>query len=176
MPFPLDTEPATVLRGAGLRVTGPRVAALAELREAGHVDVDSLARRLRARLGRVSTQAVYDVLRVLTDAGLVRRIEPAGAPARYELDGGDNHHHLVCRSCGTLVDCRAPRAYDPVWKPRPPTTASSSTRPRSSIGACAPAAKLPLQHRIPLQHNRTRRSLPQCQSPAPARTLATPPH
>lgn len=104
MPFPLDTEPATVLRGAGLRVTGPRVAALAELREAGHVDVDSLARRLRARLGRVSTQAVYDVLRVLTDAGLVRRIEPAGAPARYELDGGDNHHHLVCRGCGTLVD------------------------------------------------------------------------
>ena len=89
MPFPLDTEPATVLRGAGLRVTGPRVAALAEL---------------RARLGRVSTQAVYDVLRVLTDAGLVRRIEPAGAPARYELDGGDNHHHLVCRGCGTLVD------------------------------------------------------------------------
>lgn len=104
MPFPAGTEPAAVLRRAGLRVTAPRVATLTELQESRHVDVDSLAGQLRVRLGGVSTQAVYDVLRVLTDAGLVRRIEPAGAPARYELDGGDNHHHLVCRGCGTLVD------------------------------------------------------------------------
>ncbi|GAA1779707.1 Fur family transcriptional regulator [Nostocoides veronense] len=104
MPFPAGTEPAAVLRRAGLRVTAPRVATLTELQESRHVDVDSLAGQLRVRLGGVSTQAVYDVLRALSDAGLVRRIEPAGSPARYELDRGDNHHHLVCRGCGALVD------------------------------------------------------------------------
>lgn len=104
MPFPAGTEPAAVLRRAGLRVTAPRVATLTELHESRHVDVDSLAGQLRVRLGGVSTQAVYDVLRALSDAGLVRRIEPAGSPARYELDRGDNHHHLVCRGCGALVD------------------------------------------------------------------------
>ena len=104
MPFPAGTEPAAVLRRAGLRVTAPRVATLTELHESRHVDVDSLAGQLRVRLGGVSTQAVYDVLRALSDAGLARRIEPAGSPARYELDRGDNHHHLVCRGCGALVD------------------------------------------------------------------------
>lgn len=104
MPYPADAAPAAALRAVGLRVTGPRVATLTELHDLRHVDVDTLAGQLRTRLGRVSTQAVYDVLRALTEAGLVRRIEPAGSPARYELDTGDNHHHLVCRGCGALVD------------------------------------------------------------------------
>ena len=69
-----------------------------------HADTDSIIRRVRADLGDVSHQAVYDVLRALTEAGLVRRIQPTGSVARYEVRVGDNHHHLVCRSCGAIAD------------------------------------------------------------------------
>jgi len=92
------------LRAASLRVTAPRVAVLAEVHDHPHADVDTLTSAVRRRLGSVSTQAVYDVLRALTDAGLVRRIEPAGSPARFEARVGDNHHHVVCRSCGAIAD------------------------------------------------------------------------
>ena len=104
MTYQPGTEPATALRSAGLRVTAPRIATLHELVELAHTDVDGLTTAVRTRLGGVSTQAIYDVLRVLTDARLVRRIEPAGSPALYEIDSGDNHHHLVCRGCGCLLD------------------------------------------------------------------------
>ncbi|MEJ5914881.1 Fur family transcriptional regulator [Pseudokineococcus sp. 1T1Z-3] len=102
---PLDA--AGVLRAVGLRATGPRVAALAVLADQPHADADDVARGVRERIGSVSTQAAYDVLHALCRAGLVRRIEPAGSPARFELRVGDNHHHLVCRSCGRVqdVDC-----------------------------------------------------------------------
>jgi len=102
-----DVPGAVLLRGAGLRATAPRVAALAVLGEHPHADADDVARGVRGRIGRVSTQAVYDVLRALCQAGLVRRIEPAGSPALFELRVADNHHHLVCRSCGRVrdVDC-----------------------------------------------------------------------
>ena len=105
MPTPAEVE--TALRAAGLRVTGPRLAVLAAVHEHPHVDTDALIGVARERLGAVSHQAVYDVLRVLTDAGLVRRIQPAGSVARYEARVGDNHHHVVCRSCGAIsdVDC-----------------------------------------------------------------------
>ena len=96
------------LRAAGLRVTRPRVAVLGVLTgaQAGqrHLAVSEIAAGARERLGEVSTQAVYDVLEVLVGAGLVRRVETAGSPARYEARVGDNHHHLVCRSCGHTVD------------------------------------------------------------------------
>jgi Fur family ferric uptake transcriptional regulator len=92
------------LRDAGLRVTGPRVAVLKALHAHPHADTDTLADAARAELGSVSTQAVYDVLRALSDAGIARRIEPAGSPARFELRVGDNHHHVVCRRCGTIAD------------------------------------------------------------------------
>jgi Fe2+ or Zn2+ uptake regulation protein len=97
----------TMLRDAGLRVTRPRVAVLDALAEHPHATADVVARAVRRRLSKVSTQAVYDVLAVCVDAGLVRRIEPAGSSARFERRTGDNHHHLVCRSCGrtTDVDC-----------------------------------------------------------------------
>ena len=94
----------TQLRAASLRVTGPRLAVLAALRDRPHVDTDTVFAQLRTDRFTVSRQAVYDVLRALTDAGLVRRIQPAGATARYELRVGDNHHHLVCRSCGAISD------------------------------------------------------------------------
>ena len=102
MPTTLDVE--QLLRGADLRVTRPRVAVLTAVYGLPHADTDSIAGVVRADLGEVSTQAVYDVLRVLTAAGLVRRIEPAGSVARYESRVADNHHHVVCRSCGAIAD------------------------------------------------------------------------
>ncbi|WP_433833602.1 Fur family transcriptional regulator [Actinoplanes sp. CA-015351] len=92
------------LRAVSLRVTRPRLAVLAALRDHPHVDTDAVIALVRADLPAVSHQAVYDVLRALTDAGLVRRIQPAGAIAHYESRVGDNHHHVVCRSCGTIAD------------------------------------------------------------------------
>ena len=92
------------LRAHGLRVTRPRLAVLEILQEGGHLEVDDIAGRVRTRLASVSTQAVYDVLGALSRAGLARRIEPAGSPARFEARVGDNHHHIVCRGCGTIAD------------------------------------------------------------------------
>jgi len=93
------------LRQAGLRLTGPRLAVLtAVLGEGQHRDAETIADVARMRLGTLSTQAVYDNLRILVDAGLVRRIQPLGHPARYEARVGDNHHHIVCRQCGTIAD------------------------------------------------------------------------
>ena len=97
-------EVEQLLRGAALRVTRPRVAVLTAVYEHPHAETDSIIGVVRQELGEVSTQAVYDVLRALTGAGLVRRIEPAGSPARYESRVGDNHHHAVCRSCGAITD------------------------------------------------------------------------
>jgi Fe2+ or Zn2+ uptake regulation protein len=98
-----------LLRGAALRVTRPRVAVLTAVYGNPHADTDAIVRVVRRDLGKVSAQAVYDVLRALTSARLVRRIEPAGSVARYESRVGDNHHHVVCRSCGAIadVDCAA---------------------------------------------------------------------
>ena len=93
-----------MLRGACLHVTRPRVAVLATVFDHPHADTNSIIGRVREDLGGVSQQAVYDVLRVLTDAGLVRCIHPPGSVARYESRVGDNHHHLVCRSCGAIAD------------------------------------------------------------------------
>lgn len=96
-----------MLREAALRVTRPRVAVLSAVHDHPHADTDSLIGVVRADLGEVSHQAVYDVLRALTAAGLVRRIQPTGSVARYESRVADNHHHVVCRSCGAIgdVDC-----------------------------------------------------------------------
>ena len=105
MPTTLDVE--QLLRGVDLRVTRPRVAVLAAVYDHPHADTDTIIGAVRGEIGDVSTQAVYDVLRALSTAGLVRRIEPAGSVARYESRVGDNHHHVVCRSCGAIsdVDC-----------------------------------------------------------------------
>ena len=102
--MPTGTDYEEMLRGASLRVTRPRIAVLTAVHDHPHADTDSIIGVVRAELGEVSTQAVYDVLRALTDAGLVRRIEPAGSVARYESRVSDNHHHVVCRSCGAVAD------------------------------------------------------------------------
>ena len=100
-PIPTTAE---VLRGASLRVTAARVALLETVREGDHLGVEAITAGVRDRVGHVSLQAVYEALHALTAAGLVRRIEPAGSPARFERRVGDNHHHLVCRSCGAVAD------------------------------------------------------------------------
>jgi Fur family ferric uptake transcriptional regulator len=101
---PPTAEFEPTLRAAQLRVTRPRLAVLAAVHALPHADTDSIIGAVRADLGEVSHQAVYDVLRVLTSAGLVRRIQPPGSVARYESRTADNHHHVVCRSCGAIAD------------------------------------------------------------------------
>jgi Fe2+ or Zn2+ uptake regulation protein len=92
------------LRGAALRVTRPRVAVLGAVHDHPHADTESVIRAARTHLPEVSHQTVYDALNALTAAGLVRRIQPSGSVARYESRVGDNHHHVVCRSCGVIAD------------------------------------------------------------------------
>ena len=102
-----------MLRGVDLRVTRPRLAVLAAVHDHPHADTDSLLGVVRQDSGEVSHQAVYDVLRALTAAGLIRRIQPTGSVARYEARVGDNHHHLVCRSCGAITDVDCAVGYTP---------------------------------------------------------------
>jgi Fur family transcriptional regulator, stress-responsive regulator len=102
VPTTVDYE--QMLRDAELRVTRPRVAVLTAVFDHPHADTASLIEAVRGDLGDVSPQAVYDVLRALTDADLLRRIEPAGSVARYESRVADNHHHLICRGCGAIAD------------------------------------------------------------------------
>ena len=99
--------PADQLRTVGLRVTAPRLATLDWLAVHPHATAEQVADGVRRRLGSVSTQAIYDVLHACTQTGLLRRIEPAGHPARFETRTADNHHHVVCRACGAVsdVDC-----------------------------------------------------------------------
>src|SRR3954470_18533595 len=93
-----------LLRRSGMPVTAQRLAVLRAVSQRPHGTADEIGTVVRAELGSISRQAVYDVLAALTDRGLLRRIQPAGSPARYENRVGDNHHHLICRSCGRMVD------------------------------------------------------------------------
>ena len=106
------------LHKAGLRVTAPRLAVLAAVAVEGqHRDAETIAVAARARLGTLSTQAVYDNLHALVEVGLVRRIQPAGSPARYEARVGDNHHHVVCRQCGVMRDTDCQMGVAPCLEP-----------------------------------------------------------
>jgi Fe2+ or Zn2+ uptake regulation protein len=100
----METTWEDQLRQAGLRITRPRLSVLDVLSEHPHVDAETIATAARAVHPSISPQAVYGVLKALVGGGLARRIEPAGGPALYELRVGDNHHHLVCRECGTVAD------------------------------------------------------------------------
>ena len=112
---PTDHEEA--LRSRGLRVTATRLAVLGAVADHPHATTDVILGDVRARLGTASTQAVYDVLAALTQAELLHRIEPAGHPARYERRVGDNHHHLVCRTCGTVADVDCAVGHAPCLRP-----------------------------------------------------------
>ncbi|MEZ3181763.1 transcriptional repressor [Streptomyces pimonensis] len=109
------------LRAAGMRVTAPRMAVLMAVSgSGGHLDADTLRERARRITGRLSLQATYNVLRALTDAGLVRSTQIAGHPARYEAERHDNHHHFVCRACGFLRDVECTVGAAPCIEPRLP--------------------------------------------------------
>lgn len=110
MPSP---DYAAALRGAELRVTKPRLSVLEAVGALPHADTDTVFSAVRGELPEVSRQAVYDVLAALTAAGLIRRIQPSGSPARYEARVGDNHHHIVCRGCGAIADVDCAVEYTP---------------------------------------------------------------
>ncbi len=111
--MPTSSDFARLLRVSGLRVTRPRLAVLAVVHDHPHADTDSIIGLARQDLGEVSHQAVYDVLRALTTAGLVRRFQPSGSVARYEPQAGDNHHHMVCRFCGAIADVECAVGHAP---------------------------------------------------------------
>jgi Fur family ferric uptake transcriptional regulator len=100
----MGADPSEILRRRGLRVTPQRLAVLRAVSDAPHVPADVVAETVRSDIGSISVQAVYDALAALTELGLLRRIQPAGSPARYENRVGDNHHHLICRVCDRMVD------------------------------------------------------------------------
>ena len=99
-----DTGPETMLRTAGLQVTAQRLAVLRAVSAQPHSSANDVATSVRGQIGAISRQSVYDTLTLLTEHGIIRRIQPAGSPTRYEDRVGDNHHHLVCKSCDRLVD------------------------------------------------------------------------
>jgi len=100
----MSEDPAHLLRQHGVQVTAQRLAVLRAVGVRPHSTADAIAEDVRAEIGAISRQAVYDALRLLVDKGLVRRIQPAGSPALYEDRVGDNHHHVICRACGKTVD------------------------------------------------------------------------
>ena len=123
--MPTSPDPETLeqlLRRARLRVTRPRLAVLGAVHARPHSDTDTVLRAVRTELGQVSHQAVYDVLRALSSAGLVRRIQPLGHVARYEARVADNHHHAVCRACGVITDVDCAVGAAPCLTPTPATT------------------------------------------------------
>jgi Fe2+ or Zn2+ uptake regulation protein len=98
------TDPADVLRQRGIQVTAQRLAVLRAVSTEPHITADAVAEAVRGEIGAISLQSVYDALSVLVTEGLIRRIQPSGSPARFEDRVGDNHHHLICRVCGSVVD------------------------------------------------------------------------
>jgi len=113
VPKELSVDNDALLRRHGLQVTAQRLAVLRGVSDRPHSTADDIANVVRAEIGAISRQAVYDALGALTDKGLLRRIQPAGSPARYEDRVDDNHHHLICRSCGRMVDVDCAVGYTP---------------------------------------------------------------
>ena len=107
------TDPADLLRAQGLQVTAQRLAVLRAVSAHPHATADAVADTARDDIGAISRQSVYDALNTLVESGIVRRIQPAGSPARFETRVGDNHHHLVCRNCGDVVDVDCAVGYTP---------------------------------------------------------------
>ena len=100
----MANEPAALLRERGVQVTAQRLAVLRAVADQPHITADAVAEAVRTQIGAISLQSVYDSLALLVAEGLLRRIQPSGSPARFEDRVGDNHHHLICRSCGRVVD------------------------------------------------------------------------
>ena len=133
-----------LLRSAGLRATDQRVAALRALEAHPHADAHEVFDTVLAELPDTSLQAVYGVLGALTDVGLVRRIEPAGSPARYELRVGDNHHHIVCSKCGAIGDVDCAVGHAPCLTPAETSGFTLTTAEVTYWGLCPDCAAAPL--------------------------------
>jgi len=134
MPTSFETE----IHAAGLKITAGRVALLAALDDAPHSDAESLHRILAARDSATSVQSVHNVLRDLTASGLLRRIEPANSPARYERRVGDNHHHVVCTSCGAIADVECVVGHAPCMTPGDAGGFSVASAEVTFWGLCGP--------------------------------------
>lgn len=134
---------AELLRGAGLRVTAARLAILEAVRAGNHPGTEEIARVARGRVGHLTLQGVYEALSVLTGAGLVRRIEPAGSPARYEARVADNHHHIVCRRCGHVTDVDCVVGEAPCLEPALAAGFSIDEAEVTFWGICADCQKVP---------------------------------
>lgn len=135
------------LRAAGLRVTAPRLAVLDALeRSTGHPSAEAISGDVRTRIGSISTQAVYGILDVFTAAGIVRRIEPAGGPARFEARVGDNHHHIVCRRCGTTADIDCVVGSPPCLQPSDTLGFVIDEAEVTFWGICQPCQAKPISH------------------------------
>ena len=113
----MTTDPASRLREHGVHVTAQRLAVLRVVSSYPHCTAEEVAEHVRAEIGTISRQAVYDALGILADNGLIRRIQPAGSPARYECRVGDNHHHLICRTCGKTADVDCTVGNAPCFTP-----------------------------------------------------------
>ncbi|MFT0848134.1 Fur family transcriptional regulator [Actinomycetaceae bacterium L2_0104] len=113
----MTTNFADQLREVGLRVTEPRLATLQQIEEGGHVSADELRTGVAKKLGSVSTQAIYDIVHALTDKGLLREVKPAGHVSLFELSRNDNHHHLICRTCGRIEDVPCAVGFAPCLQP-----------------------------------------------------------
>lgn len=113
----VDPDTADLLRQRGVQVTAQRLAVLRAVSESPHITAERAAELARAQIGTISVQSVYNALSTLDEAGLVRRIQPIGSPALFEARVGDNHHHLICRDCGALVDVDCAVGYTPCLTP-----------------------------------------------------------
>ncbi|MGI9196672.1 MAG: Fur family transcriptional regulator [Candidatus Nanopelagicales bacterium] len=109
----MTADAADMLREHGVQVTAQRLAVLRAVSAQPHITADAVAETARDDIGSISRQAVYDALNTLVESGIVRRIQPAGSPARFETRVGDNHHHLVCRDCGSVMDVDCAVGYTP---------------------------------------------------------------
>ena len=147
--------PADLLRRHGIQVTAQRLAVLRAVSGRPHITADGVAEVAEVEIGAISRQAVYDALGVLVEKGLVRRIQPVGSPALYEDRVDDNHHHLICRTCGRVADVDCAVGFTPCLAAPPTTWATRSTRPRSSTGAVVHSASLKVEHRLASIHRRT---------------------
>jgi Fur family ferric uptake transcriptional regulator len=157
----VDPNPAELLRQRGIQVTAQRLAVLGVVSNQPHITADGVAEAVRIEIGSISLQSVYDALALLVTEGLIRRIQPAGSPARFEDRVGDNHHHLICRSCGRVVDIdcavgAAPclTAIDDMgyeideaevayWGRCPDCVGKSRARPRSSSSSATARRRAP---------------------------------
>ena len=143
------TDSAALLRERGIQVTAQRLAVLRAVAGQPHITADAVAEVVRTEIGAISLQSVYDALGLLVSEGLIRRIQPSGSPARFEDRVGDNHHHLICRTCGRVVDVDCAVGSAPCLTPND-DRATRSTRPKSPIGgAVRTVSNSPARHRPP---------------------------